>query len=128
MVTYGTRRDSPFGALADPTRRAILDLLRKRELRAGEIAGHFAVSRPAVARHVAVLRRTGLVRERRESRSRIYSLDPRGLREVDEWLAPYRLFWSARLADLKRTAEETLGGSGPRGRRGRSPRKKKRKR
>jgi DNA-binding transcriptional ArsR family regulator len=94
-----------FAAIADPTRRTILDLLRGEELRAGELAARFPVSRPAIARHMGVLRRAGLVRERRQAQARLYSLDPAALSEVDRWLAPYRLFWSARLADLKRTIE-----------------------
>lgn len=96
---------SAFDAIADPTRRAILDHLRGGELAAGEIAECFTVSRPAIARHVRVLRQTGLVRERREAQRRLYSLDPRGLEEVDRWLAPYRLFWAARLANLKTFVE-----------------------
>jgi len=92
MVTKRQRcSDSAFAAIADPTRRQILDLLRARELRAGDLAAHFAVSRPAIARHVGVLRRAGLLRERREAQARLYSLDPTALADVDRWLAPYRL-------------------------------------
>lgn len=98
--------DEPvFNAIADPTRRAILDHLRAGELGAGEIAARFSVSRPAIARHVRVLRKAGLVRERRASQMRFYSLEPKGLAEVDRWLAPYRLFWAARLSDLKSFVE-----------------------
>jgi DNA-binding transcriptional ArsR family regulator len=97
-----------FAAIGDPTRRAILDLLRERELKAGELARHFPVSRPAVAKHVGVLRRAGLLRERRAAQARYYSLDPAALATVDQWLAPYRLFWAARLADLKRVVEEDV--------------------
>ena len=105
------RLDLTFAALADPTRRAILDLLRTRELPAGELARHFPVSRPAIARHVGVLRRAGLLRERRVAQSRLYSLDAAALRPLDEWLAPYRLFWAARLMDLKRLVESDEGDS-----------------
>jgi DNA-binding transcriptional ArsR family regulator len=96
---------SSFEAIADPTRRAILDLLRDGEMAAGEIAENFSVSRPAVARHVGVLRRAGLVTERRVSRSRIYALNPQGLEEIDRWIAPHRLYWAARLTDLKHVVE-----------------------
>ena len=96
---------SPFHAIADPTRRAILDHLRRGELGAGEIADRFSVSRPAIARHVRVLRKAGLVRERRQAQKRFYSLEPNGLAEIDRWLQPYRLFWSARLVDLKTFVE-----------------------
>jgi len=94
-----------FDAIADPTRRAILDHLRDGELGAGEIAERFPVSRPAIARHVRILRKTGLVRERRDAQRRFYSLEPRGLEEIDRWLSSYRLFWAARLTDLKSFVE-----------------------
>lgn len=107
MVTKAaTRAESAFGAIADPTRRAILDLVRARELSAGDIARRFTISRPAIAKHVRVLRQAGLLRERRAATQRFYSLDAAALKEVDQWLAPYRLFWAARLTDLKRIVEE----------------------
>ena len=96
-----------FSAIADPTRRAILDRLRGGELGAGEIAAQFAVSRPAIARHVRVLRKAGLVRRRVDAQRRYYSLAPEALAGVDHWLTPYRLFWSARLVDLKTHLETT---------------------
>ena len=106
MVTKSRpRTDGAFGAIADPTRRAILDLVRHRELSAGDIARRFPVSRPAIAKHVRVLRQAGLLRERREATQRFYRLEPGSLQAVDQWLAPYRLFWAARLVDLKRVVE-----------------------
>ena len=97
MVTRSLARVSNgFGAIADPIRRAILDALRAGERSAGDLADQFPVSRPAVSRHVRILKRAGLVRERRHRRSRFYSLDSRALAEVDAWLAPYRLTWSLR--------------------------------
>jgi DNA-binding transcriptional ArsR family regulator len=106
MVTrQHTRSSSSFGAIADPTRRAILDALRAAEHSAGELAARFPVSRPAISRHVRILKRAGLIRERRHLRSRLYSLDGRALGEVDAWLAPYRLFWGARLQDLRQFVE-----------------------
>jgi DNA-binding transcriptional ArsR family regulator len=131
MVTKGATRSTVpfprngvFRAIADPTRRAILDLLRQRELSAGEVAKNFRVSRPAVAKHMRVLRQAGLLRERRQATSRLYSLDGRALREVDNWLAPYRLFWAARLIDLKHAVEGTVG---PQARPLRSPHNPERK-
>ncbi|MBC7770718.1 MAG: winged helix-turn-helix transcriptional regulator [Phycisphaerales bacterium] len=107
MVTKARpRTEGAFGAIADPTRRAILDLVRHREMSAGDIARRFPVSRPAIAKHMRVLRQAGLLRERREATSRYYTLDPSALQAVDQWLAPYRLFWAARLVDLKRVVEE----------------------
>ncbi|HKZ74298.1 MAG TPA: metalloregulator ArsR/SmtB family transcription factor [Steroidobacteraceae bacterium] len=109
MVTQQRARTTgAFGAIADPTRRAILDLLREGELSAGELAESFPVSRPAVSKHIRVLHRAGLVSERREAQSRIYALDARALAPIDAWLAPYRMFWSARLHDLKRVVESDL--------------------
>lgn len=92
---------SVFAAIADPTRRAILDHMRAGEIGAGELADRFPVSRPAIARHVRILRKAGLVRQRVDAQRRFYSLAPEALREVDTWLAPYRLYWAARLTDLK---------------------------
>lgn len=107
MVThFGARAGHVFGAIADPTRRDILDLLRREDLSAGELADEFPVSRPAISRHLRILRQAGLVRETRQSQSRIYSLNPKPLAEVDQWIAGYRVFWGARLHDLKRYVEE----------------------
>lgn len=94
-------------ALADPTRRRILDLLTQGDLAAGEIARHFPeISRPAVSQHLAVLREAGLVRERVVGRYRIYRLEPGPLRELWEgWLSRYQPFWEGRLADLQRLVE-----------------------
>lgn len=100
-----TQERAVFRAIADPTRRAILDLLRTRELSAGTIAQRFPVSRPAIAKHVRVLREAGLVQERREAQSRFYRINPQPLLEVDRWLNHYRVFWSARLHDLKHFVE-----------------------
>lgn len=104
MVTYD--REAIFQALADPTRREILELVRGGERSAGDIADRFPVSRPAVSRHLRVLREAGLVKRRKRAQARLYRLDPGALREVDEWLEGYRVFWSARMQDLKRYVEE----------------------
>ena len=104
MVTHS---QPVFHVLADPTRRAILDALRHRERSAGDLASLFPVSRPAVSRHLRVLRGAGLVRERRVAQARLYSLDPAPLREVERWIEHYRVFWAARLHDLKQFVEST---------------------
>src|SRR5216117_1692208 len=93
--------DAAFSALADPTRRAVLDLLRAGIRPAGEIARAFPVSRPAISKHLRILRRAHLVEERREGRNRLYQLNPEPLKAVDSWLEQYRSFWSASLANLK---------------------------
>ncbi len=105
MVTYS--QPAIFHALADATRREILDLLRTNERSAGEISDRFPVSRPAISRHLRVLRQAGLVVQRKEAQSRFYRLEPEALREVDKWLDRYRVFWSARMQNLKRYVEES---------------------
>lgn len=89
-----------YTAIADPTRRRLLDLLTGEGRSVSELAAPFHMSRPAVSQHLRVLRDAGLVRERRSGRQRIYQLAPDGLREVDLWLASYRRFWHTKLAAL----------------------------
>ena len=89
-----------LAALADPTRRELVALLAEGEQAAGDLAGRFAVSRPAISRHLRVLREAGLVRARTEGRRRVYALDPRPLRELDDWLGRYRDLWAQRLDAL----------------------------
>jgi len=98
--------DAAFSALADPTRRAVLDLLRAGTRPAGDIARAFTVSRPAISKHLRILRRAHLVEERREGRHRMYHLNPEPLKAVDSWLDQYRTFWTASLANLKAFVEE----------------------
>ena len=106
-VTYRLTRPGagPFAAIADPTRRMILDLLRMRERSADDLARCFPVSRTAISRHVRVLKRVGLIRERRQSQLRYYALEPARLAEVDRWLAPYRPFWAAQWRRLREVVE-----------------------
>jgi DNA-binding transcriptional ArsR family regulator len=102
-VTYS--RETIFSALADPTRRAVLDMLRRGRQPAGQIARAFPVSRPAISKHLRLLRRAHLVEERREGRHRFYQLNPQPLLAVDSWLEQYRVFWRAQLAGLKAFVE-----------------------
>src|SRR5271155_1695616 len=102
-VTYSS--EATFQALADPTRRAVLDLLRRGSQPAGENPGAFPDSRPAISKHLRLLRRAHLVQEHREGRHRVYRLNPEPLRAVDSWLDQYRQFWSANLASLKAFVE-----------------------
>src|SRR5437773_2530036 len=97
--------DAAFSALADPTRRAVLDLLRAGTRPAGDIASAFTVSRPAISKHLRILRRAHLVEERREGRHRMYHLNPEPLKAVDSWLNQYRQFWTTSLANLKEFVE-----------------------
>ena len=105
MAVRIPQTDHIFRALADPTRRAILARLRTGGAAAGDIAANFRVSRPAVSRHIRVLRRAQLVTEHRAGRNRIYTLNPEPLRSLDDWLDAYRQFWRSRLRDLKRYVE-----------------------
>jgi DNA-binding transcriptional ArsR family regulator len=91
---------SAFEALADPTRRRIVELLADGECSAGEIAAEFSTSRPGVSRHLRVLREHGLVQTREDGQRRLYSLDPAPLEELDAWLERYRGFWANRLDAL----------------------------
>jgi DNA-binding transcriptional ArsR family regulator len=87
-------------ALADPTRRRIVELLVEGERTAGDLASHFETSRPGISRHLRVLREQGLVHARDEGRRRLYSLDLEPFVELDEWLERYRAFWTNRLDAL----------------------------
>jgi len=102
-VTYNT--EAAFNALADPTRRAVLDLLLRGRLPAGQIAQAFPVSRPAISKHLRVLRRARLVRMQRLGRQRLFELNPEPLKSVDNWLSRYRVFWQNELSNLKRFVE-----------------------
>lgn len=102
-VTYSD--EATFSALADPTRRAVLELLRRGRQPAGDIARAFPISRPAISKHLRLLRRAHLVEERREGRHRLYQLNPEPLRAVDKWLEQYRMFWQTSLANLKNFVE-----------------------
>ena len=94
-----------FALLADPTRRRLLDELRQREQTVGELVQRLRMKQPAVSKQLRVLREAGLATVRVDAQRRIYRLNPDGLREVDEWLAPYRVFWEERLDALERTLE-----------------------
>jgi len=83
-----------FEALADPTRRRILEMLAERELAAGEIARRFDMTPPAVSQHLKILRNAELVSVRNDAQRRMYALEPRGLADLDAWLARYRRLWS----------------------------------
>jgi DNA-binding transcriptional ArsR family regulator len=103
QVTYS--RAAAFQALADPTRRAVLDMLRHGSQPAGQIARAFPISRPAISKHLRLLRQAHLVQERREGRHRFYQLNPEPLKAVDSWLDHYRVFWQANLTSLKAFVE-----------------------
>ena len=95
-----------YAALAEPSRRQILDLLRGGDRSVGDLVGRLELSQPGVSKHLKVLREAGLVEVRPEGRRRWYALRAQPLAEVDEWLEPYRVHWSARLDALERHLEE----------------------
>jgi DNA-binding transcriptional ArsR family regulator len=90
-----------FDVLGEPNRRHILDLLRGGERPVADLVEHLAVSQPAVSKHLRVLREAGLVAMRVDAQRRLYRLQLQPLREVDDWLAPYRALWSASLDRLE---------------------------
>ena len=90
-----------LAALADPTRRRIVESLAKGALTSGEIASRFAITAPAISQHLKTLREARLVRVRAEAQRRIYELDPAGIDAVADWLADIRRYWQVRLDGLE---------------------------
>src|SRR3954447_16757588 len=97
---------TPYTAVAEPSRRQILDLLRGGERTAGDLGAHPRLSQPGVSKHLRVRREAGLVEVRPEGKRRWYGLRAEPLAEVADWLEPYRRHWSARLDALERHLEE----------------------
>lgn len=95
-----------FDVLAEPTRRRILDLLLDRERPVGELVKKLKLSQPGVSKHLRVLREAGLVSVRNEAQRRIYEIRPEPLKELAEWLEPYRRLWADRLDSLERHLDE----------------------
>jgi DNA-binding transcriptional ArsR family regulator len=96
-------------ALAQPTRRQILDLLREGERAVGELVERLDMSQPAVSKHLRVLREVGLVDVRSDAQRRLYCVRPEPLAELDAWLAPYRRLWTRSLDALERHLDERSG-------------------
>ncbi len=95
-----------FGALANPSRRTILDNLLDGPLPAGELTGRLELSRSSASEHLTVLKEAGLIREERKGRQRIYHLEARGLQEVNGWLKNYEQYWNQRLDALADLLDE----------------------
>jgi len=107
MVTIKRKqRELIFKAIADPTRREIRALLRIGPSAVGEIAQNFRTSRPAISKHLRLLRNAGLVVTRKEGAASICELNGKPLRAVNEWLQDYAAFWGENLRNLKRYVEE----------------------
>jgi DNA-binding transcriptional ArsR family regulator len=92
---------SVFEVLAEPNRRLILEQLRARERPVCELVGALEISQPAVSKHLRVLREAGLVEVRTDGQRRLYRTRPEPLRVIEDWLAPYRRMWAARLDELE---------------------------
>ena len=108
MVTIKHKRnDAAFRAIADPTRREILGLLRGGARTVGEITINFQTSRPAISKHLRVLRSAGLVVTRKDGTARVCRLNAKPLRAVSAWLREYEAFWGESLRGLKNYIEET---------------------
>lgn len=96
---------STFELLADPTRRRVLDELRKGESTVGALADRLNMNQSAISKQLRVLRDAGLASVQVDAQRRIYRLNPEGLREIDDWLAPYRKKWEERLNAMERTLD-----------------------
>ena len=105
--------DRTLSALAEPTRRRVVDLLRERPRRAGEIAEAFGMSRPAMSRHLRVLRTHGLIEEKRErgdARARVYQLRYEPIDELSTWISDLQHFWNDQLESFRLLADERKRG------------------
>lgn len=98
---------SAWSALADPHRRAALELLRERPRPVGELVQRLGLTQPGTSKHLRVLREAGLVQVHAEAQRRVYALDPAPLAELDAWLAPYRRLWGESLEALERHLDRT---------------------
>ena len=101
--------DETFAALSDPTRRRVVELLRKQPMRAGELAERAGMSNPAMSRHLRVLRTQGFIEELREpsdARVRLYRLRPERFDDLERWIADIRAFWTEQLASFKAHVEK----------------------
>jgi DNA-binding transcriptional ArsR family regulator len=105
-TTHIVTAATAFDVLAEPNRRRILDLLRGGERSVSAVVEHLAVSQPAVSKHLRVLRQAGLVSMRVDAQRRLYRLQFEPLRQVDDWLAPYRALWTDSLDHLEQHLDE----------------------
>ena len=99
-MTPSQRLDATFSALADPTRRAILARLARGDASVAELAEPFAMSQPAISKHLKVLERAGLIARGRDAQRRPCRLEPQRLKQAAEWLGTYRQFWEASYSRL----------------------------
>ncbi|WP_338780282.1 metalloregulator ArsR/SmtB family transcription factor [Metabacillus sp. FJAT-52054] len=105
-MTSSAEKHDVFQAIADPTRRKVLQLLSEKELPISEITSHFPISRTAIVKHLHILSEAKLVKGRKAGREKLYSLQPEPLAEVKDWLSYYERFWKNKLSMLKYLVEE----------------------
>jgi DNA-binding transcriptional ArsR family regulator len=118
-----------FAALADSTRRRIVELLARREMSAGEVAAEFDCTGPAISHHLKVLREVGLIRQRVAAQHRFYMLDPAGFDTLDAWVAEQRRFWEKQLDRLEqRIRQDVAAGTLPAVSRSATPRRTRKRR
>lgn len=106
MPSASAVEDKIFQALADPSRRAILESLTRGEAAVKDLTGRFAISQPAVSQHLATLKDAGLVNGRREGRCVYYRVEPRGMKPLIDWIAHYRSFWTEHIDRLEQLLEK----------------------
>jgi DNA-binding transcriptional ArsR family regulator len=107
--------ESAFSILAEPNRRAILNLLASSERSVGELERQLRMNQPSVSKHLRVLREAGFVESRVDAQRRVYRLRHEPLMKVDSWLAPFRRFWSAHVDALERHLDRMERGPKPKG-------------
>ena len=119
--------ESAFAIIAEPNRRAILNLLASSDRSVGELERRLRMAQPSVSKHLRVLREAGFVESRVDAQRRVYRLRPEPLMELDSWLAPFRRFWSAHVDALERHLDRMEREPAPKPRkRGASPKGRKR--
>lgn len=96
---------STFRAISDPTRRAIISILANEEMTIGDVTERFEMSRPAIAKHLGILKEGGLVTVRENGRERLHKLEPLALKPVEEWIDHFSHFWDEKLLKLKSSIE-----------------------
>ena len=106
MQSAAVARDKIFQALADPSRRAILESLSRGEAAVKDLTSRFDISQPAVSQHLATLKDAGLVNRRREGRCIYYRVEPRGMKPLIDWMSHYRAFWTEHIDRLERLLEK----------------------
>lgn len=99
----------PFQAVADPTRRAILALVAKRERSVTELVGHFDITQPAISQHLKILRASGIVQVRKDGRQRLYRVDFARLKRIRDWIGQFEDYWDTKLDALEHYLKEDPG-------------------